>query len=347
MNLSFVRVKSVMRLICIAVCASLIFVLLPPPIEASAKSYPNISQRYFSGDITGRKYTYVSESGLDMGDECGSISLTSLPETDKRRKLIDKTGFQKLGSKTYFNYNGKILTGTYEIDTNSSKIGASYRFDQNGALLVGWTTVNFNGCKIQNGYGDKKTGKLIRSGVHKIGKKTYLFAGSRVTGGFLLLNGKAQYFNPLTGELIKSYPKNADPYKFTGKERTALTNKVLNSAISLTKKYAGKGKKAQAKYINMLLSYYYQIVYVQYSHTQKYYDEAYGYLVIGIGSCAGAVNTEIVLLKKIGIKTFVHLNKEKYNHQALQAKIGGKWYTMDPEGSKFVKGKLSVKKLYG
>lgn len=92
------------------------------------------------------------------------------------------------GKWYYFDGNGYMVTGYYDIWNENTNTYTIYKFDENGALMTGWE-------KIDNKwyYFDDKSN--FAQGLKKIGNTSYYFDDfGKMMTGWQLINGKYYYF---------------------------------------------------------------------------------------------------------------------------------------------------------
>ena len=68
-----------------------------------------------------------------------------------------------------------------------------------------------------------------------------------------------------------------------------------------------------------------------YSTQAKHYNTPYGYLVLGVASCAGCTRATVLCLKILGI-LYDHENEDQLKHQWCRVNINGVWWISDAFG---------------
>lgn len=68
-----------------------------------------------------------------------------------------------------------------------------------------------------------------------------------------------------------------------------------------------------------------------YSTSTKHYNDAYGYLVLGVASCAGCTRATGLCLNILGIP-YEHVNENKWKHQWCRVKVNGTYWICDAFG---------------
>lgn len=70
---------------------------------------------------------------------------------------------------------------------------------------------------------------------------------------------------------------------------------------------------------------------MKYSMSAAHYNDPYGYLVLGVASCAGCARTTGFCLNVLGI-TYEHVNENQYSHQWARVKVGSEYWICDAYG---------------
>ena len=118
-----------------------------------------------------------------------------------------------------------------------------------------------------------------------------------------------------------------------GKLSTAEFNKAVAAASQIAQQYVGLGDdyaKAQAVY-NYLVQYRNGLTY---STSIKHYNDAYGFFVSKVASCAGCTRGTGLLMSLLGIQ-WEHINPNQWTHQWVRAKINGQYIIVDAYGLYF------------
>ena len=138
-----------------------------------------------NGFIKEDNNTYFYENG---------VVVTGFKTIDNNNYFFDENGIMIIDSfidKLYFDSEGKQVYGFYEIDNNK------YYFNENGIMQRG--IVNINGTN----YLFDENGILV-SGYKKDNNKTYFYnENNDKLLGLNVIEGKRNYFDFKTGELIK------------------------------------------------------------------------------------------------------------------------------------------------
>ena len=70
---------------------------------------------------------------------------------------------------------------------------------------------------------------------------------------------------------------------------------------------------------------------VSYSTEEAHYNDPYGYLVLGVASCAGCARTTGLCLNMLGIP-YEHVNENQWSHQWCRVNIDGTYWICDAYG---------------
>ena len=70
---------------------------------------------------------------------------------------------------------------------------------------------------------------------------------------------------------------------------------------------------------------------VVYSTEAAHYSDPYGYLVLGVASCAGCTRTTGLCLNMLGIP-YEHVNENQWSHQWCRVDIDGIYWICDAYG---------------
>ncbi len=70
---------------------------------------------------------------------------------------------------------------------------------------------------------------------------------------------------------------------------------------------------------------------VQYSESVAHYNDPYGYLVLGLASCAGCTRTTGLCLNMLGIP-YEHVNENQWSHQWCRVNVNGTYWICDAYG---------------
>ena len=70
---------------------------------------------------------------------------------------------------------------------------------------------------------------------------------------------------------------------------------------------------------------------VRYSTETAHYNDPYGYLVLGVASCAGCTRTTGLCLNMLGI-SYEHVNENQWTHQWCRVNINGTYWICDAYG---------------
>ena len=70
---------------------------------------------------------------------------------------------------------------------------------------------------------------------------------------------------------------------------------------------------------------------VQYSDSTAHYNDPYGYLILGVASCAGCTRTTGLCLNMLGIP-YEHVNENQWSHQWCRINLDGTYWICDAYG---------------
>lgn len=70
---------------------------------------------------------------------------------------------------------------------------------------------------------------------------------------------------------------------------------------------------------------------VEYSTSAPHYNDPYGYLILGVASCAGCTRTTGLCLNMLGI-SYEHVNENQWSHQWCRVNIDGVYWICDAYG---------------
>lgn len=115
--------------------------------------------------------------------------------------------------------------------------------------------------------------------------------------------------------------------KMTDEEFTA----AYNEALKIVAPLVGLGKEDQAMGIATSLRNMVDSGLMTYSTDYPHYNDAYGYLINHVASCAGSTRTTGLCLNMLGIN-YEHAHENQWHHQWCRADLDGTIWIVDPYG---------------
>lgn len=106
---------------------------------------------------------------------------------------------------------------------------------------------------------------------------------------------------------------------------------AYDEALKIVQPLVGLTKEEQAKGIFTALRAMADNGTVSYSEEVPHYNDAYGYLVNHVASCAGSARTTGLCLNMLGM-TYEHVNENQWSHQWCRVNINGVIWIVDPYG---------------
>ena len=106
---------------------------------------------------------------------------------------------------------------------------------------------------------------------------------------------------------------------------------AYNAALNIVQPLVGLSQEEQAKAIFTTLRAMADNGTVTYSETAPHYNDAYGYLVNHVASCAGSARTTGLCLNMLGM-SYEHVNENQWSHQWCRVNINGVMWIVDPYG---------------
>lgn len=104
---------------------------------------------------------------------------------------------------------------------------------------------------------------------------------------------------------------------------------AYNEALKIVQPLVGLDKEEQAVEIMLYLRYMVDSGQMTYSTSIPHYNNAYGYLVNHVASCAGSTRTAGLCLNMLGIN-YEHVHENQWCHQWCRADINGVTWIVDP-----------------
>lgn len=108
-------------------------------------------------------------------------------------------------------------------------------------------------------------------------------------------------------------------------------SEAYEKACRMMEPLAGLPEEQQLMEITYLLRMMYEEGKVSYSMSAKHYNDPYGYLCLGVASCAGCARATGLCLNILGIP-FEHVNAGQYSHQWARVQVGNTYWIVDPYG---------------
>ena len=131
---------------------------------------------------------------------------------------------------------------------------------------------------------------------------------------------------------VSKYRLDSKRYKYFRKYMSEKEfEKAYAKALEIVTPLMGLSRQDQLYGIASALRYLVDTGYTGYSMSAKHYNDPYGYLVLGVASCAGCVRTTGLCLNILGI-SYEHVNESKYTHQWARVKVGSEYWICDAYG---------------
>lgn len=106
---------------------------------------------------------------------------------------------------------------------------------------------------------------------------------------------------------------------------------AYDAAVKIVTPPIGKSKEEQLEGIASALRKMVDSGQVEYSTNAPHYNDPYGYLVLGVSSCAGCTRTTGLCLNMLGI-SYEHVNENQWTHQWCRVNIDGTYWICDAYG---------------
>ena len=106
---------------------------------------------------------------------------------------------------------------------------------------------------------------------------------------------------------------------------------AYDEALKIVQPLVGLSKEEQAKGIFTALRAMADNGTVSYSEEAPHYNDAYGYLVSHVSSCAGSARTTGLCLNMLDM-SYEHVNENQWSHQWCRVNIDGVMWIVDPYG---------------
>lgn len=103
------------------------------------------------------------------------------------------------------------------------------------------------------------------------------------------------------------------------------------AAAQIVTPLIGLSREEQLAGIASALRYMVDSGQVRYSTETAHYNDPYGYLVLGVASCAGCTRTTGLCLNMLGI-SYEHVNENQWTHQWCRVNINGTYWICDAYG---------------
>jgi hypothetical protein len=106
---------------------------------------------------------------------------------------------------------------------------------------------------------------------------------------------------------------------------------AYNTAMYIVTPLIGLSTEEQLYGIASTLRYLVDCGAVGYSTSETHYNDPYGYLVLGVSSCAGCTRTTGLCLNMLGI-SYEHVNENQWSHQWCRVNVNGTYWICDAYG---------------
>ena len=162
----------------------------------------------------------------------------------------------------------------------------------------------------------------------KEGRKAYKGAN----GGETVSGIKATTEDVIETEFTPVALKDLANYKSLKKKMTDEEfAEAYNVAVSIVTPLADKSREEQIIGIAMAIRERFDTGKVIYTTSLAHYNDPYGYLVSGVGSCAGCARATGLCLNILGID-YEHVNENQWSHQWCRVKVGDTYWICDAYG---------------
>lgn len=104
---------------------------------------------------------------------------------------------------------------------------------------------------------------------------------------------------------------------------------AYNAALEIVQPLVGLSKEEQVIGIMLYLRYMVDSGQMTYSTSYPHYNDAYGYLINHVASCAGSTRTTGLCLNMLGIN-YEHVHENQWCHQWCRADLDGTIWVVDP-----------------
>lgn len=104
---------------------------------------------------------------------------------------------------------------------------------------------------------------------------------------------------------------------------------AYDEAVVIMEQLVGMSREDQVNYISAILRLRFDMTGMSYSTSATHYNDPYGYLVLGVSSCAGSARTTGLCLNMLGIY-YEHVNENQWTHQWCRVNVNGTYWICDP-----------------
>ena len=109
-------------------------------------------------------------------------------------------------------------------------------------------------------------------------------------------------------------------------------NMAYNYALGIVEPLVGLDRETQVQAIASAVRYFVDSGQILYTTSIPHYNDPYGYLCMGVGSCAGETRTIGLCLNMLGIP-YEHVNENKWSHQWCRVPMpDGTYWIVDSYG---------------
>ena len=106
---------------------------------------------------------------------------------------------------------------------------------------------------------------------------------------------------------------------------------AYDAAVSIVTPLIGLSREEQLSGIESSLRSMFDSGQVLYSTEAAHYNDPYGYLILGVVSCAGCTRTTGLCLNMLGIP-YEHVNENQWKHQWCRVEVDGTYWICDALG---------------
>ncbi len=114
------------------------------------------------------------------------------------------------------------------------------------------------------------------------------------------------------------------------KQTDAEFRQAYNVALEIVSPLAGLPREQQLVGIARALRARFEAG-IRYSTSEAHYNDPYGYLVLGVASCAGCTRATGLCLNILGIP-YEHVNENQWSHQWCRVNVNGTYWISDAFG---------------
>lgn len=265
----------------------------------------------------------------DIGDEAGELF------AGKEAVFgLDEGAFQSYETEAYgnlSNINNKLMFETFYSDPqdDESTVYFSMMYDS-VTDQVAWSPY----ASCDGKWETSKTTEAADGSAESRDGQTQAAAGTDTASA----EANTAMSDAAPGDEDTTAPKDIVPLKnlanynsLKKKMTDAEFQTAYNEALKIVQPLVGLSQEEQAKGIYSALRAMADNGTVSYSEEAPHYNDAYGYLVNHVASCAGSARTAGLCLNMLGM-SYEHVNENQWDHQWCRVNINGTMWIVDPYG---------------